>query len=292
MDRALPRFARAARNLAPYLGIALTLIFYIPRIHGSDAFQWYSADLGNLYGASVLNDGGYVYAPPFAQLLEPFRAMPWEAFLLTVVIGSLVCAVYLLGPWITLLLMAGQLPAMYLELTLAEINFPVAVAIWVGLRYPAIWAVVLLTKLTPGIGLLWFAVRREWRNLAIALGATLAIVAVSALIAPSLWVEWFGFLAGNVEQADAIKVLPLPVRVAAAIGLVVWGARTDRPWVVPLAAVFAHASMAWPLAAGAVYWLRRAPEEVGDGLHERRTRRGLWPANQKAHAVAGGGERL
>ena len=34
------------------------------------------------------------------------------------------------------------------------------------------WAFVLLTKVTPGIGLLWFAIRRRWRDLAIALGVT------------------------------------------------------------------------------------------------------------------------
>ncbi len=45
-----------------------------------------------------------------------------------------------------------------------------AAAIALGFRYPATWAFVLLAKVTPGIGLLWFLVRREWRNLAIALG--------------------------------------------------------------------------------------------------------------------------
>ena len=44
------------------------------------------------------------------------------------------------------------------------------VAIVLGFRWPFTWAFVLLTKVTPGVGLLWFAVRREWRSLAIALG--------------------------------------------------------------------------------------------------------------------------
>jgi hypothetical protein len=33
--------------------------------------------------------------------------------------------------------------------------------------------------------------------------------------------------------------IPLPIRTAAAAALVWWGARTDRPWVVPVAAVLA-----------------------------------------------------
>ena len=51
-----------------------------------------------------------------------------------------------------------------------------------GFRYPWTWGFVLLTKVTPGIGLLWFAVRREWRALAIALGVTGVIVAVSLVL--------------------------------------------------------------------------------------------------------------
>ena len=40
---------------------------------------------------------------------------------------------------------------------------------WVPVERPA-WAFVLLTKVTPGMGLLWFVVRREWRALLIAYG--------------------------------------------------------------------------------------------------------------------------
>ena len=50
---------------------------------------------------------------------------------------------------------------------------------------------------TAGIGLLWFAVRREWRPLGIALGTTLAISAVSFVLAPGLWTSWFDLLAGG-----------------------------------------------------------------------------------------------
>ena len=48
-----------------------------------------------------------------------------------------------------------------------------------------------LTKVTPGIGMLWFAVRREWRHFAIAAGATLAIAVASRLVAPDLWQQYF-----------------------------------------------------------------------------------------------------
>jgi len=49
-----------------------------------------------------------------------------------------------------------------------------------------------LTKVTPGVGLVWFAVRREWRSLAIAATATAVVVAVSAAVAPGAWAGWIG----------------------------------------------------------------------------------------------------
>jgi hypothetical protein len=63
-------------------------------------------------------------------------------------------------------------------------------AVVAGFRWPSAYAFLLPTKVTPGIALLWFVVRREWRNLAIALATTAAIVAVSFVIAPNLWFDW------------------------------------------------------------------------------------------------------
>ena len=74
-------------------------------------------------------------------------------------------------------------------------------AIVAGFRYPATWALMLLTKVTPGIGLLWFLVRREWRALAIALGVTAAIVAVSFVLDRSAWEEWIAILRGDLAGA-------------------------------------------------------------------------------------------
>ena len=94
---------------------------------------------------------------------------------------------------------------------------------------------MLLTKVTPGVGLLWFVVRREWRNLAIALGTTAAIVAVSYVIAPGQWADWFALLRSDGGQESGRLLL----RLVAAAALVTWGALTDRAWTVPIAAMLA-----------------------------------------------------
>ena len=66
---------------------------------------------------------------------------------------------FLTGPR---LLAAGLLfPFTAMEVAGGNVSLLLAVAIVVGFRWPAAWALVLLTKITPGIGLLWFAVRRR-----------------------------------------------------------------------------------------------------------------------------------
>jgi hypothetical protein len=110
-----------------------------------------------------------------------------------------------------------------------------------GFRWPAVWSFVLLTKITPGIGLLWFAVRREWRSLAIAIGATGAVVAVSYVLMPDAWRTWPQVLANNVGKNGTWAAVPIPlaVRLPFAVALVVWGARTNRRWTVPVSAMLA-----------------------------------------------------
>ena len=118
-------------------------------------------------------------------------------------------------------------PFVAVELTGGNIHLLLAAAIVAGFRWPAAWSFVLLTKVTPGIGLLWFAVRREWRPLMIALGATAAIAGLTFIIVP------------GARPYVLPQLIPLPVRVAAAAVLVTWGARSNRRWVLPVAALVA-----------------------------------------------------
>ena len=114
----------------------------------------------------------------------------------------------------------------------------VAAAIVLGLRWPAAWAFVFLTKIGPGIGVLWFAARGEWRNLAIALCSTLLLLGVSLAWAPGAWADFVRFAASNAGATSPVPLVPvpLPVRVVMSGALVIWGARTGRLWTVPIAA--------------------------------------------------------
>jgi hypothetical protein len=125
------------------------------------------------------------------------------------------------------------IPAVAIEINAVNVNILLVGAVIVGFRYPWTWAFVILTKVTPGIGLLWFAVRREWRHLGIALGVTVAISSASFLLAPWMWGEFFGALAGAPDETPFKIWWRLPMAAA----VVVWGARTDRRWAL-IVAVF------------------------------------------------------
>ena len=153
-----------------------------------DVRAYYLVDLDHPYaGARVDARDAFLYSPAFAQLTEPLRLLPWATFRLLWRVGEFAALTALAGPLTLPCLFLGPITT---ELNVGNIHLLLAAAIVAGFRWPAAWAFVLLTKVTPGVGLLWFAVRREWRQLAIAVGTTLAIVAISAVLAPGLWLDW------------------------------------------------------------------------------------------------------
>jgi glycosyl transferase family 87 len=205
-----------------------------------DAKSWYTIDLGDLYGraeVSLLEVGAFRLAPVIAWLMYPFTRLSWEAWLAGYLALSLAAVTILGRRWTLVLLLA--FPPVLLEMLNGNIHLFMALAIWAGMRWPAAWAAILLTKVTPGVGVLWFAFRREWRNLAIALGATLAIVAVGYLINPTQWVEWVRSLLVSAQGPQVGSLPPLWLRLPLAAATVWYAARTDRAWVVPFACVLA-----------------------------------------------------
>ncbi len=190
--------------------------------------------------------GSYIYPPPLAQVLS---VIPWVVFLpvWTVV---LFVSLWVLTRWwalpflavsgLSVLLWGLHQPFMSpLALALTGNSQAIlAAAIVFGFRWPATWAFVVLTKIAPGVGLLWFAVRGEWRSLGIALGVTVAIAALSFVLAPGAWADFLRFAVANAGTPSPEPVVPIPfgVRAAMSAALIVWGARTDRRWTVLIGA--------------------------------------------------------
>jgi len=210
---------------------------------GQEAFCYWQPDLADPYARSDWTQPvAYVYSPAFLQALAGLRALPWEGFLAAWTVLLLLAVRVLAGPR----LWAVAIPFAMLELAGGNIHLLLAVAVVIGFRWPAAWAFVLLTKVTPGVGLLWFAARREWRHLGIALGATAAIAALSWAAAPGAWADWLGVLAeSSTKTIDAGSAVPVPLwlRLPAGALLVAWGASTNRRWTVPVTAMLALPAM-------------------------------------------------
>lgn len=198
-------------------------------------------------GVTEGDRGAFVYTPAFAQLVAPLQGLGELGF----------TAVWRVLETSALFVMTGPLAGVLLfvqpfapEVAAGNIHLLLGLAIVAGFRWPAAWSFVLLTKVTPGVGLVWFLVRREWRNLAIALGATAAIAAVSFAIAPTAWFDWIGFLSRQTAIPGALNLVagPLWLRILAAAVLVAWGGLTDRRWTVVVAA-FVALPQVWPNGA-------------------------------------------
>jgi len=244
----LPRLRRALRPRTVLRAIAIGwLIFWwiwlqsqLGRSPEYDADGYWGFALGDLYAGTQLGDrGAFLYSPLVAWLFAPFSALPYPAFYALLSGVNLIALTWMLG-WELAAVSLFALPVSN-EIARGNIHLLLAAAIVAGMRWPAAWAWVLLTKVTPGIGLAWFAFRREWRNLAVAIGVTGALVGIGFAIDPDLWTRWFTMLGTNVDAAPQTPIFEIPVlpRLAVAgaiIGLAAW---RDRPAVIPVAAMLA-----------------------------------------------------
>lgn len=254
LDRLLGRLpaaveARVRERLGLDLFVACAAVLVFLRLFNVHPWTFWALDMhtywatgdGYHYGSSNPYEiGAYLYAPAFAQAISPLTSLPWPWFAAIWTALSAAAYIWLVGRWAFPLLFSG---AVALELYLGQIDILIAAAVVIGFRYPAVWAFPLLTKVAPGIGLLWFVFRREWRNLAIAVAATVAIAGASALLAPALWNGWWDLLRRSLLDRHAVEGaylgIPMLARLPFAIALIAWGARTDRHWTVPVGILLA-----------------------------------------------------
>lgn len=246
---------REVRRAVTILAILLAGAAYVRLLHNmykGDAYDyWLNIRTTPLYITSLSNaPHGFLYAPAIAQAMWPIVALPWEGFY-AIWLGILTVALFWMArPWLSCLLF----PMVFLTtgfflllvprhaLSSGNIALLMSLAVVAGFRWPSAYAFLLLTKITPAVGLLWFLARREWRNLALALGSTAVIVAVSYVFAPSLWADWIQDIrnnAGYPEPSFAYHILPLAPRLVIAAVMTVVGARFNARWVVPIAAFIA-----------------------------------------------------
>lgn len=224
---------------------ALLVVTSADPLAGADSYTYWSAPYDDPYlGPELGLRGAYLYPPPFIQAIGPLRILPWEAFQLVWVLLGMAAVVYLIGP-IGAALAVTFLPFVYRDLLVGNIHLMLAAAIVLGMRYPSAWAFPALTKITPAVGALWFAGRREWKKFAAAIAATLIVAAVSFLLAPGLWIAWVERMASDSGRAGDLYTGLLLVRVVLAGIIAYFAGSTRRAWLLPIASLLAL-PIIWP----------------------------------------------
>ena len=221
------------------VGVARAIFYYTAQGRkpwtylGIDARAYWDVDLTHPYANGVVGDvSAYLYSPAFAQALAPFSNLSFPVFFVLWALASYLMLAWLVRPWPwAVLIFALPVTA---ELMTGQVHVFIAGAIVLGFQRPALWALPILTKITPGIGLLWFAVRREWRALFEAAGVTLAIVAISFVLSPTAWFDWYDFLRANQGSTEGMLI----PRIVAGAVVITYGALTNRRWLVPVAVWF------------------------------------------------------
>lgn len=265
--------------------LALTAAFVLLRLlqvrpwdQSVDAYAYWVTAHGPMYDGAVAGTlGAYVYSPAFAQVLAPVTWLPWAAFVAGWTALNMGIVWWLLGRW--------SLPAMVFlpipfEIVSGNVHLLYAAVIVAGFRYPAAWALPLLTKVAPGLGLVWFAVRREWRALSIALGVTAAIAAASFVLDAEAWRTWISVLTDSSSTPATVGwFLPVSLLIRLPVALVVAAAAglTGRAWLLPIAVTLAM-PVVWVnslavLAACVPLWSMRVPSR--DQAHLV-TARAVW----------------
>lgn len=267
-----PDFDRLALGGSITVGLIVGLFQAIGAVpNPPDAYLFWAADARQLYPIVWGLAGGYVYPPPLATFVDLVDPIGWPFFVIGWTTLCWFALWYCARSWVPVVVVAsfimvpvfgGNLVGL---LFMGNVQIVLAAAVVGSIRGWAGWSVVpILTKLV-GISLVWYAVRREWRNLSVAIGATAAVVATSFVLSPDPWFQFYTFITTNRIEQSPIALVPiaLPVRLSAAIVLVAWGGLTDRRWTVPIAA---------GLAVPALYTWTFIPVWVGViGISWRRT---------------------
>jgi hypothetical protein len=239
-----PRLVRLTDMV--YIGIAAALVllrlFSVPPWDQSvDAYAyWRPVGPGGPYEGAELGElGSFLYSPVFKLAFIPAGWLPWPVFNAAWTALNLAILRALGGRYALILLLFLPIP---FEIISGNVHLLIAATIAWGLTRPSLWTIPLLTKVTPGVGIGWHVVRREWRALAVALGATGIAVGISVLLVPHWWADWIALLQGDpLPTSTPGWYLPLSpfLRFPLAVGLVAWAGWTGRRWILPFATVLA-----------------------------------------------------
>jgi hypothetical protein len=262
-------------NIGSVVGLAVFVMGYGQHLEAPDARVYWEVRLPGAYTeGGTLYDYVFHYSPAFAWWIGPLQWVDFPTFATLVMAGQVAGLAYLVKPPIALALMAAQVPVIWYTVTGGGLDLIAAAIFALALSRPALWSILLLSKVTPGIGVAWHLFRGEWRSLAIAVLATLAVAVPALILFPAEWWTFGQHLLIDAHD-DGIARTPVAIRIALALALIGYAARTDRIYLVPVGvALVAHTQAGGYLIALAAIPLWRSsakqgtqpPDSLGTGV--------------------------
>lgn len=206
---------------------------------GSDAHAYWSAGKeGPTYDKAPGAADAFLYSPAFLLAISPLSILPWPAFFAIWVCIETAVLGWLIKPlpkrWSVPVFMCC-IP----ELTVGNINILIAGAAVLALKMPAVWVFAVFTKVAPGVGMLWFAFRGDWRRFLHSVVSTIVVVIILLTFDYSTnFSGWITFLLQN-DEGTQDGQFGFALRFVLAVILVAVGARIQKAWLIAPAMLFA-----------------------------------------------------
>jgi hypothetical protein len=161
------------------------------------------------------------YVPAVAQLLAPVTLIVAAVPFLIVFRALLLLALWQLAGrrMLDLLAVLAFVPVA-VSLRVENVEIFMAFAVVMGLtRWPWAFALGALVKVSPGLGLVYLAMQRRWRDVAVSAALGLGVVAISYVLAPELWRQWLAAISGRSDIVGN-SIIPVPYSIRAISGFV------------------------------------------------------------------------
>ncbi len=172
-------------------------------------------------GAAAFEPYAYHYPPPLAQALAPLTLVLPAVGYIAIYRGLLLLTTWDLAGrrMLQMLALIAFIPVA-VELRFENVDLFMALAIVLGLgRWPWAFAVMAVIKLSPGLGVIYLALRRRWIEAAVAAAVGILIVGVSYALDPSLWASFYESIQGRGDVAGN-SLIPVPYLARAIAGFV------------------------------------------------------------------------
>ena len=197
-------------------------------MNGGDNLAYWIAGNRLVHGQAIYRLGevafapfAYHYPPPLAQILAPITLVVPAVAYAAIYRGLLLLALWQVAgrSFLPTLALIAFIPVAN-SLAVENVEIFMALGIVFGLRrWPWLFAIGSLIKVSPGLGLVYLALRRRWRDFVIAALVGAGITVVSFLLDPGLWLAALDSISGR-GGIVGNSLIPVPYVVRAIAGLV------------------------------------------------------------------------